>query len=113
MRSRYETNDTKKTKDGRIVYKVKRYANIPLRESDVYVATETGDRLDTLANHFYGHASLWWIIATANNIHNSKIKKLKYLLRKEVAGERVYKKPTNGEGESFSNYSLFNIIVPN
>ena len=72
MRSRYETNDTKKTKDGRIVYKVKRYANIPLRESDVYVATETGDRLDTLANHFYGHASLWWIIATANNIHDAK-----------------------------------------
>jgi hypothetical protein len=41
-----------------------------------------------------------------------KIKKLKYLLRKEVAGEKVYKKPTDGEGESFSNYSLFNIIVP-
>jgi hypothetical protein len=41
-----------------------------------------------------------------------KIKKLKYLLRKELAGEKVYKKPTNGEGESFSNYSLFNIIVP-
>jgi hypothetical protein len=72
MRSRYETNDTKKTKDGRIVYKVKRYANIPLRESDVYVATETGDRLDTLANHFYGNSSLWWIIATANNIHDAK-----------------------------------------
>jgi hypothetical protein len=41
-----------------------------------------------------------------------KIKKLKYLLRKEVAGEKLYKQPTTGEGESFSNYSLFNIIVP-
>jgi len=73
MRSRYETNSTKKTTDGRIVYKTKRYPNIPLRETDVYVATETGDRLDTLANYFYGHASLWWIIAAANNIHNAKI----------------------------------------
>lgn len=72
MRSRYESNETKKTNDGRIVYKTKRYPNIPLRESDVYVATETGDRLDTLANYFYGHASLWWIIATANNIHDAK-----------------------------------------
>lgn len=72
MRSRYETNSTKKTTDGRIVYKTKRYPNIPLRETDVYVATETGDRLDTLANHFYGHANLWWIIAAANNIHDAK-----------------------------------------
>jgi hypothetical protein len=72
MRSRYETNSTKKTTDGRIVYKAKRYANIPLRETDIYVATETGDRLDTLANYFYGHSSLWWIIASANNIHDAK-----------------------------------------
>ena len=71
MRSRYETNSTKKTTDGRIVYKTKRYPNIPPRESDVYVATETGDRLDTLANYFYGHANLWWIIAAANNIHDA------------------------------------------
>ena len=62
----------KKTKDGRIVYKAKRYANIPLRETDIYVATETGDRLDTLANYFYNNSSLWWIIATANNIHDAK-----------------------------------------
>lgn len=72
MRSRYETNDTKKTNDGRIVYRTKRYPNIPLKESDIYVATETGDRLDTLANYFYGHSNLWWIIASANNIHDAK-----------------------------------------
>jgi hypothetical protein len=72
MRSRYERNSTKKTKDGRVVYTAKRYVNIPLRETDVYVATETGDRLDTLANYFYGDSSLWWIIATANNIHDAK-----------------------------------------
>jgi nucleoid-associated protein YgaU len=27
--------------------------------------------LDTLAHQFYGDASLWWIIATANNIHDA------------------------------------------
>ena len=71
MRSRYESNETKKTNDGRIVYKTKRYPNIPLRESDVYVATETGDRLDTLAFQYYEDSSLWWIIAAANNIHDA------------------------------------------
>jgi len=72
MRSRYYDNRVKKTVDGRLVYAVKRFPNIPLRESDVYVATETGDRLDTLAKFFYKDQSLWWIIAAANNIHDAK-----------------------------------------
>ena len=72
MISRYYNNKTKKTTDGRTVYKSIIYPNIPLRDDDVYVATETGDRLDTLANYFYNNSSLWWIIATANNIHDAK-----------------------------------------
>jgi prophage DNA circulation protein len=27
--------------------------------------------LDTLAYQYYGDQSLWWIIATANNIHDA------------------------------------------
>lgn len=71
MNSRYETSETKKTFDGRVVYRPKIYPNIPLRDDDIYVATETGDRLDTLAYDFYGDSKLWWIIASANNIHNA------------------------------------------
>lgn len=71
MRSRYDTTETRKTVDGRTVYATQRYPDIPLRETDVYVATETGDRLDTLAKTFYNDPSLWWIIASANNIHNA------------------------------------------
>ena len=71
MASRYTNNETKVTNDGRIVYRSKIYPNIPLRDDDVYVATETGDRLDTLAYQYYRDASLWWIIAAANNIHNA------------------------------------------
>ena len=71
MISRYYNNKTKKTTDGRTVYKSIIYPNIPLRDDDVYVATETGDRLDTLAHQYYKDSSLWWIIASANNIHNS------------------------------------------
>lgn len=71
MASRYENNEIKKTNDGREVYRSKIYPSIPLRDDDIYVATETGDRLDTLAYQYYQDASLWWIIAAANNIHNA------------------------------------------
>ena len=73
MASRYSNTEIKKIFDGRIVYRPKIYPNIPLRDDDIYVATETGDRLDTLAFDFYSDSTLWWIIACANNIHGAKI----------------------------------------
>jgi len=71
MASRYENNRSKKINDGRVVYRSKIYPQIPLRDDDMYVASETGDRLDTLAYQYYEDSSLWWIIASANNIHNA------------------------------------------
>ena len=71
MASRYKFNKQKNTNDGRRVYRSKVFPMIPLRYDDIYVASETGDRLDTLAYQYYDDASLWWIIASANNIHNA------------------------------------------
>ena len=71
MASRYKNNNKIKLENGKRVYRSKIYPNIPLKDSDIYVVTQTGDRLDTLANQFYGDSSLWWIIATANNIHDA------------------------------------------
>ncbi len=48
-------------------YKGKMYPNIPLSESDVYVITTVGDRLDRLAYSYYGDINLWWVISAANN----------------------------------------------
>jgi nucleoid-associated protein YgaU len=48
-------------------YKGKYYPNIPLSESDVYVITNVGDRLDNLAYAYYKDATLWWVISMANN----------------------------------------------
>ena len=73
MANRYLRNKTQKLNDGRVVYRTKIYPNIPLRDSDIYAVTQTGDRLDTLAHQFYGDSSLWWIIATANNIHDAPL----------------------------------------
>ena len=71
MASRYENNKTKKLNDGRVVYKSKLYPKIPKSDKDIYIVTQTGDRLDTLANQFYENSSLWWIIASANNVHDA------------------------------------------
>lgn len=69
--SRYSNNETQKLKDGKVVYKSKIYPKIPLKDTDIYIVTQTGDRVDTLAQQFYGDSSLHWIILTANNIHDA------------------------------------------
>jgi hypothetical protein len=71
--SRYKTNEVKKLADGREVYRTKVYPQIPLRDDDIYVATQAGDRLDTLAAQYYNDSTLWWIIASANKVHNASL----------------------------------------
>jgi hypothetical protein len=51
---------------GKSYYKPIQYPSIPLSVRDIYILTTVGDRLDSLANHFYNDVSLWWVIATAN-----------------------------------------------
>jgi hypothetical protein len=71
MASRYENTEIRNTNDGRRVYRSKIYPDIPLSDTDIYVVTESDDRFDTLAYQYYEDASLWWIIASANNIHDA------------------------------------------
>ena len=40
----------------------------PASAIDTYITTTTPDRLDKLANDFYGDSQLWWIIASANGL---------------------------------------------
>ena len=42
------------------------YPEIPQNESDIWVETEFGDRLDSLAYQFYSDVTLYWIISIAN-----------------------------------------------
>jgi len=65
--SRYNSSTVLKTSDNRPYYKGKFYPNIPLSESDMYDITNVGDRLDLLAYQYYKDATLWWVIAMANN----------------------------------------------
>ena len=70
---RYDNNIIKKTSDGKEVYIPKVLPTIYPSAYDIIIATETGDRLDTLASQFYQNPHLWWIIACANNIHTAPI----------------------------------------
>lgn len=54
-------------KPGVRFYATVRYPEIPLSENDIYVITAEGDRLDLLAQQYYGDVSLYWIISAANN----------------------------------------------
>ncbi len=65
--ARYDNPIILKTSQGKPFYQGKFYPNIPLSETDIYVISTEGDRLDLLANQYYGDTSLWWIIAIANN----------------------------------------------
>jgi hypothetical protein len=67
MPSRYNNAVILTTPKGKPYFKGKQYPNIPLSESDIYVITTIGDRLDLLAYSYYRDVNLWWIIAAANN----------------------------------------------
>jgi len=51
---------------GDLYYKTPFYPEIGARESDIYVETEFGDRLDSLAFQFYNDVTLYWIISIRN-----------------------------------------------
>lgn len=49
------------------------YPDIDPTDTDYYVITTIGDRLDLLAYAFYNDSSLWWIIASANALPGDSI----------------------------------------
>ena len=64
---RYNNSEIKYTLSGKPYYRRKNYPQIPFSDSDVYVITTVGDRLDTIAYSYYNNAELWWVISVANN----------------------------------------------
>ena len=60
---------SKRKSNNKSYYLSLKYPEIPLSINDTYIITTVGDRLDTLANQFYGDSTLWWYIANANNLN--------------------------------------------
>ena len=57
-----------KSKRNSRVYLSLYYPEIALSNSDVYIIANESDRLDLLAQQYYGDVNYWWIIAHANQI---------------------------------------------
>ena len=66
--NRYAPTPKKTDKSGIRVYETTYYPQIPIENSDKFVMSKVGDRIDSLAYKFYGDVTLWWIIAKANGI---------------------------------------------
>ena len=65
--NRYNNAIIETTSQGKRYWKQKFYPNVPLSETDDYVITTIGDRLDNLAYSYYRDSTLWWVISMANN----------------------------------------------
>jgi hypothetical protein len=67
MASRYQTIPlTRLDSTGSLYYQTNKYPTIQPTDTDYYIITTVGDRLDLLAYDFYQDPSLWWVIASAN-----------------------------------------------
>jgi nucleoid-associated protein YgaU len=66
--SRYNGTQTRIDKNGRQYRGRTDYPKFPLRETDIYYVTQQGDRLDLLAQRYYGNVTKWFIISEANNL---------------------------------------------
>ena len=66
--NRYQDLPIIKDSNGRRKYTTTFVPFFDKSDNDIYVITDPSDRLDLLANQFYGDVTAWPIIATANNI---------------------------------------------
>ena len=79
MPSRYQSISTMKSDtgitstSGKTIYKPTYYPSIDARVDDSYIITGATDRLDLIANDFYGDSTLWWIIAMVNDLEGDSM----------------------------------------
>lgn len=62
-----------KSKEGKRYYATVLYPLPEPNESDIYVTTVKGDRLDIIANDYYGDPTLYFILISANNLKRDSL----------------------------------------
>ena len=70
--SRYDSTKSKIV-SGKTYYETTIYSDVPLRNDDIYIITQQGDRLDNLAYEFYGSSTYWWFIAKVNGLSSMNV----------------------------------------
>lgn len=71
--NRYSSTPIKTRWDGKRVYLTTSYPVITQQDSDIVIITQDGMYLDSLAYKYYNDATLWWIIALANNLGKGRL----------------------------------------
>jgi phage tail protein X len=69
--NRYSNTPIDNLQSGKQFYHTTIFPTIPVSDSDIYIMSRDGDRLDSIASRFYGDSTLWWIVAQANNLEDS------------------------------------------
>ena len=65
--ARYEDTIIRRDKNKQQYLSTEEYPTFPKLDTDILIRARFGQRMDNLANQYYGSPSLWWIIARANN----------------------------------------------
>jgi hypothetical protein len=74
MANRYTYSEVLKTNETKKNYLESTiYPKIKATDSDLYIISTQGDRLDLLANQYYSDRNLWWVIAVANNLNDASL----------------------------------------
>jgi len=68
MKNRYSETKIKINKNGKRVMESTLYPIIERKDTDIYIRSKRGDRLDLYALTYYGNTQYWVIIAMANQL---------------------------------------------
>jgi len=66
MANRLKNLNVLRTEKNKRYFEQTKFPEIPVDNSDLYIVTKDGDRLDLIADAFYNDTSLWWVIVQAN-----------------------------------------------
>lgn len=70
---RYINSKVLLTGEKKRYYETILYPKIEKSDTDIYMITNHGDRLDVIAYEKYGDVSLWYVIALANGLVNGSV----------------------------------------
>lgn len=68
MARRYENISLEKTLSGKVGYLPTIYPSLALSNNDYYIIAREEDRMDLVAQDFFGDSTLWWVVAMANDL---------------------------------------------
>jgi hypothetical protein len=74
MASRYSDITVLKESQNSVRYlKPPKYPEIPFSDTDIYIESVFGDRLDLIAYDYYKSTDYYWVILVANNLPGDSI----------------------------------------